>query len=97
VKLYSLPEKHKTEVNQQTQEMLRDKIIRTSVTQWNAPLLVVLKKTDASGKPKLRIVVDFWKLNDLTIGHSFPLLNIIKILDQLENAMGRDTCGVKGR
>jgi len=57
VKPYRLSEKHKTEVNRQAQEMLRDKIIRTSVNQWNAPLLVVPKKTDASGKPKLRVVV----------------------------------------
>jgi len=47
---------------------------------------VVLKKVDASGKPKLRVVVDFWKLNDLIIGDSFPLPNIIEILDQLGNA-----------
>jgi len=30
---YRLPEKHKTEINRQTQEILRDKIIRTSVSQ----------------------------------------------------------------
>jgi len=30
---YRLPEKHETEVNRQTQEMLRDEIIRTSVNQ----------------------------------------------------------------
>jgi len=66
--------------------MLRNKIIQTSVSQWNAPLLVVPKKADASGKPKLRVVVDFRKLNDLTIGDSFPLPNITEILDQLGNA-----------
>jgi len=86
VRPYRLPEKHKTEVNRQTQEMLKNKIIRTSVSQWNAPLLVVPKKADASGKPKLRVVVDFRKLNDLTIGDSFPLPNITEILDQLGNA-----------
>jgi len=86
VRPYRLPERHKTEVNRQTQEMLKNKIIRTSVSQWNAPLLVVPKKADASGKPKLRVVVDFRKLNDLTIGDSFPLPNITEILDQLGNA-----------
>jgi len=53
--------------------MLKDEIIRTSTSQWNAPLLVVPKKADASGKPKLRVVIDFRKLNELTIGDSFPL------------------------
>ena len=41
---------------------------------------MVPKKADASGKPKLRVVVDFRKLNDLTIGDSFPLPNIIIII-----------------
>ncbi|KMQ93369.1 enzymatic polyprotein endonuclease reverse [Lasius niger] len=41
---------------------------------------------DASGKQKLRVIVDFRKLNDLTIGDSFPLSNITDILDQLGNA-----------
>jgi len=66
--------------------MLDDDIICPSTSQWNAPLLVVPKKTDASGKQKLRIVIDFRKLNDLTIGDSFPLPNITDILDQLGNA-----------
>ena len=86
VRPYRLPEKHKTEVNRQIQEMLKTEIIKTSASQWNAPLLVVPKKSDASGKPKLRVVVDFRRLNDLTIGDSFPLPNITDILDQLGNA-----------
>jgi len=83
-----LPEKHKIEVNRQIKEMLIQEIIRSSISQWNAPLLVVPKKTDASGKPKLRVVIDFRfrKLNDFTIGDSFPIPNITDILDQLENA-----------
>ncbi|KAL6446821.1 hypothetical protein ACFW04_001329 [Cataglyphis niger] len=72
---YRLPEKHKTEVNKQVQQI-----------QWNAPLLVVPKKADASEKPKLRVIIDFRKLNDLTIGDSFSLPNITDILDQLGNA-----------
>jgi len=52
----------------------------------NAPILVVPKKGDASGKQKLRIVVDFRKLNDLTIEDSYPLPNITDILDQLGSA-----------
>jgi len=55
--------------------MLQSKIIRRSVNQWNAPLLVVpKKKADASGKPKLRVVVDFRKLNNITIGDFFHCL-----------------------
>ncbi|KMQ85817.1 enzymatic polyprotein endonuclease reverse [Lasius niger] len=66
--------------------MLKDGIIRTSASQWNASLLIVPKKIDASKKPKLRVIVDFRRLNNLTIGDSFPLPNITDILDQLGNA-----------
>jgi len=87
VRLYRLPEKQykedKEEVNRKITKMLDDIIIRPSMSQWNAPLLVVSKKTDASGKQKLLIVVDFRKLNDLTIGDFFSLPNIPDILDQL--------------
>jgi len=86
VRPYRLPEKHKQEVNRQIKEMLKSKIITPSVSQWNAPLLVVPKKADASGNPKLRVVIDFRKLNNVTIGDSFPLPNITEILDQLGSA-----------
>jgi len=66
IRPYRLPEKHKEEVNRQITKMLDDDIIRLSTSQWNPPLLVVPKKIDASGKQKLRIVIDFRKLNDLT-------------------------------
>jgi len=81
VRSYRLPEKHKEEVNSHITRMLELKPIL-----WNASLLVVPKKADASEKQKLRIVIDFRKLNDLTIGDSFPLSNITDILDQLGNA-----------
>jgi len=43
-------------------------------------------KENGCGKQKLRIVIDFCKLNDLTIGDFFPLPNITNVLDQLGNA-----------
>jgi len=62
--------------------MLQDDIISHSANQWSAPLLVILKKSDASGKQKLRVVIDFRMLNELTIGDSLSLPNITDILDQ---------------
>jgi hypothetical protein len=63
--------------------MLRDGIIVPNNSPWNSPILVVPKKEDASGKKKWRIVVDFRKLNDITIGDSFPIPVISEILDAL--------------
>ncbi len=36
-----------------------------------------------NGEKKWRVVVDYRKLNDITIGSVFPLPNITEILDQL--------------
>jgi hypothetical protein len=66
--------------------MLKDEIIQPSQSAWNFPILVVPKKLDASGKRKWRICVDFRKLNDVTVGDSFPIPNIQDILDRLGRA-----------
>ncbi|CAG9839154.1 unnamed protein product [Diabrotica balteata] len=47
-------------------------------------LWVVPKKLDASGKQKWRIVIDYRKLNKLTIQDRYPLPQILELLDQLE-------------
>jgi hypothetical protein len=60
--------------------MLTDGIIEPSTSPWNSPILVIPKKPDASAKKKWRIVVDFRKLNEVTIGDSFPLPAITEIL-----------------
>jgi hypothetical protein len=83
---YRIPEALKGELKQITQQMLRDKIIRHSTSPWNAPIILVKKKEDASGKQKWRLVVDFRKLNKVTVGDSFPLPLISEILDALRKA-----------
>jgi hypothetical protein len=66
--------------------MLKDEIITPSKGEWNFPLIVVPKKPDASGKKKWRICIDFRRLNEVTIGESYPLPNIQDILDKLGRA-----------
>jgi hypothetical protein len=66
--------------------MLRDDIIAPSRSPWNSPILVIPKKADASGIKKWRIVVDFRKLNDVTVGDIFPIPVISEILDALGNS-----------
>jgi hypothetical protein len=77
-KSYRVPKIHKEEVKRQFEQMLRDDIIQPSTSPWNSPNLVMPKKVDASGKQKWRIMVDFKKLNDLTVGDSFPIPTISK-------------------
>ena len=82
-KPYRIPEVHREESQKQTTQMLIDGIIEPSTSPWNSPILVIPKKADASGRKKWRIVVDFRKLNEVTIGDSFLLLVITEILDTL--------------
>lgn len=83
VKSYRFPEIHKQEVNSQIQKMLDQRIIQPSLSPWSSPIWIVPKKIDASGQKKWRIVIDYRKLNDITIGETYPIPNIVEILDQL--------------
>jgi len=48
--------------------MLSDGVIQHTSSPWHSLILVVPKKLDSSGKRKWRVVVDFRKLNDVTVG-----------------------------
>lgn len=86
-KIYRFPEVHKEEVSRQIEKMLKQGIIRPSVSPYSSPLWVVPKKPDASGQKKWRIVIDYRKLNDVTVGDAYPLPNIEYILDQLGHSI----------
>jgi hypothetical protein len=85
-KPYRLPYAQKKEINEQVKQLEQNKIIVPSESPWNAPLLIVPKKMDATGSKKYRVVVDFRKLNNITIGDAFPMPDITSILDQLGKA-----------
>uniref|UniRef100_A0A0A9YJ44 RNA-directed DNA polymerase n=1 Tax=Lygus hesperus TaxID=30085 RepID=A0A0A9YJ44_LYGHE len=80
---YRFPEIYREEVDRQIEEMLEQGIVKHSDSPWNAPIWIVPKKADASGKPKFRIVVDYRKLNEKTIEDKYPLPQISELLDKL--------------
>lgn len=86
VRPYRLPESQKEIINDEMKTLLENGIISPSKSPFNAPLLVVPKKSDPDGKRKYRVVVDFRKLNEKTIGDAYPLPQINEILDQLGHA-----------
>ena len=83
---YRLPETQKEEVKRQVLKLLQEGIIEESSFPWNSLILVIPKKVGASGQPKLRLVVDYRKLNAKTVGNPYPLPDITEILDQLGQA-----------
>ncbi|XP_055384592.1 uncharacterized protein LOC129614186 [Condylostylus longicornis] len=85
-KIYRFPKIHEGEVNKQVQEMLEQNIIQPSSSPYNSPIWVVPKKLDYSGKQKWRIVIDYRKLNEITVDDKFPIPNIDSIFDKLGRA-----------
>ena len=60
------------------QKLLANKIIRPSVSSWAAPVVIVKKKGG-----KIRLCMDYRKLNNITKKDSFPLPRIDNVLDLL--------------
>lgn len=82
-KSYRYPYVHRQEVRDQINKMLEQNIVRPSDSAWSSPIWIVPKKSDASGKIKWRLVVDFRKVNEKTIDDKYPLPNITDVLDKL--------------
>lgn len=85
-KIYRYPKIHEEEISRQISEMLDQNIIKESNSPYNSPIWIVPKKLDNSGKQKFRIVVDYRKLNEITVSDKFPIPNIENILDKLGKA-----------
>ena len=83
VKPYRLPEAQKQEIRRQVEELRRGGIITESNSPWNSPLLVVPKKTGATGEKGWRLVINYRKVNEKTVGDACPLPDVTEILDQL--------------
>ena len=82
-KFYSYPIALRKEVEEQVEKLLEDGIIRPSRSPYNSPVWVVPKKIDASGERKHRLVIDYRKLNSVTISDKYPIPNINDTLAQL--------------
>ncbi|KAH8266573.1 hypothetical protein KR026_002304, partial [Drosophila bipectinata] len=74
-------------VNKEIKELLKSNIITPSRSPYNNPTLVVDKKeSDETGGRKMRLVIDFRKLNEKTIPDKYSLPSIELILANLGNA-----------
>ena len=80
--MYRLTEKEREEVQRQIKIWFEEKkILRESHSPYNSPILFV-SKPDGS----LRMVVDYRKINDITVKNRFPLPRIQDLIDMLSGA-----------
>ncbi|XP_042449022.1 uncharacterized protein LOC122033943 [Zingiber officinale] len=77
---YRMAPKELEELKVQLQELLDRGFIHLSVSPWGAPVLFV-KKKDGS----MRLCIDYWQLNVVTIKNKYPLPCIEDLFDQLKN------------
>lgn len=71
-------------VNNEIKSLLKDGIIRESCSPYNSPVHVVSKKGfDEDGKPKMRMVIDYRKINEKTIPDRYPIPDTSVILANL--------------
>ena len=83
---YRYPPYQKAEIEKQIVELIKTDIIQSSKSPYNSPLWIVPKKEDSKGNKRWRLVIDYRKLNEKTIGDAYPLPLISDILDQLGGA-----------
>ncbi|KAL4107224.1 hypothetical protein QTP88_017607 [Uroleucon formosanum] len=91
-----LPWAYQQEIEKQLTDMKQNNIIRNSTSPFNFPLIVVKKKgADPDGKQKLRICVDFRKLNEITENEAYSLPNLLEILESLGSSKYFSTLDLK--
>lgn len=73
----------KKEVEKEINKLLVDGIIRPTKSPYNSPVWIVPKKAGASGKRKFRIVIDYKKLNAITIPDTYSLPETNEVLANL--------------
>nr|KYP45436.1 Transposon Ty3-I Gag-Pol polyprotein [Cajanus cajan] len=69
------------ELKGQLEDLLEKQLVRSSVSSWSAPVLLVKKKDGGS-----RLSVDYRQLEKLTIKNKYPLPRIDYLMDQLRGA-----------
>ena len=94
-KSYRYPHHFKNDVHEQMQVMLNNGIVQHSKSPYSSPIWVVPKKPDASGKRKIRVVIDYRKLNEKTINDKYPIPQIEDILDSLGKSIYFTTLDLK--
>ena len=85
-KQFRHPPAAKEEGEKFIQEQLSQGVIEPSKSPYNSPVIIIPKKLGLDGSKKWRIVIDFRKLNEKSVGDGYPLPLILDILDRIGEA-----------
>lgn len=85
-KSYPYPVCMREEVEKQIMELLSEGVIRPSKSPYNSPIWVVPKKPKPNGEKQYRMVIDFKRLNSVTIPDTYPIPDITSTLASLGKA-----------
>lgn len=83
VRPYRIAEAHRQEIGRQVSKLGQQGLIRRTLSPWNAPLLLVPKRTEGNAEKKWRMCVDYRKLNEITVKIVTPIPRIVDILEKL--------------
>lgn len=86
IRPYRQPPVTNQEIEKQVDKLLNDNVIENSHSPWSAPVHLVPKKADASGEKKFRMVIDYRRLNEITVDDKYPLPNITDLFDKIGKA-----------
>ncbi|XP_015971187.1 uncharacterized protein LOC107494661 [Arachis duranensis] len=81
IALYKMAPIELVELKTHLEELLNKRFIRSSVSPWGAPVLLVKKKDRG-----MRLCVDYRQLNKVTVKNKYPLPRIDDLMDQLQRA-----------
>lgn len=85
-KIYRFSPNFNDFVKREINDLLEKQIIEPSSSPFSAPVWIVDKKSTEAGHKNYRMVIDFRKLNEITVFESYPIPRIEEILDLLGQA-----------
>lgn len=80
------PASMRIEVDRQIQQLLDDSTIWHSRSRYNSPVWIVPKKPKPNMEKEYRLVIDFKRLNYVTIADKYPIPDINATLASLSKA-----------